>query len=311
MKKTLSIFLFTCVACFASYGQTNDFFTVTGKVILENGVDRDIVISAIYKGTNDIVLKKYLKANEPFALKFEFNKQFLVEFSCVDFYKKSINIDTHIDDVVMRHIDDIPPFPMIVSLFQRVDGVDDKFTESPVGKVYFDEYISGFIADVYTRDFDIKHFIKAEKLKIEKASDNPNKVPSANAANKASRIEVRTSWLARRDEMSYQDYINTADSLYDARMYNLARFFYVHAVKKCKHPAYCNKQIVRCQKKVEGNLKTIKKQELLVLKSMGDSLFNSEKYCKARFVFQKALLKAPLDKSLVKKIEECNKQIIK
>ncbi|QZT37774.1 hypothetical protein K5X82_02485 [Halosquirtibacter xylanolyticus] len=311
MKNALSFLLISCLSCLVSYGQKKDVFTVTGKVILESGVDRDVIISAFGKGNRDLIFKKYLKSNEPFAIKFEFNKEYQVEFSSENFYSKSINVDTHIDDVILKHSEDIPPFPMVVSLFQKVNGVSDGFTNKPVGRVFFDEYISGFIADVYTRDFDIKNFINSEKYKIERKSVNNLKKNGSSSLSEESYdvLEIKSLWMERKEEMSYRDYVLMGDSLYRKKMYNLARFFYVHAVRRTSDDEYCNRQILRCQDKMEKQMRNIKKQELLALKKIGDSLYECKNYCKARFIYQKAQLKAPLDKSLDERILNCNKMI--
>ncbi|MDC1107312.1 hypothetical protein OAT16_11430 [Prolixibacteraceae bacterium] len=311
MRRSLSILLLLSFWNMLSYGQKKNVFTVTGKVILESGVDREVAISAFFKGSRDIAIKRFIKSSEPFVLSFEYNCEYDIEFSSEDFYTKTIALDTHVDDMTLKNSDDIPPFPMVVSLFQRVDGVDDCFTKKPVGKIFFDEYIAGFVPDVYVRDYDIKSMIKSEKLKAKQESVKKRMNKSLKYSSEISydMLDIKSVWVSRKDRMTYKDYISLADSLYDKRMYNLARFFYVHAIRKTKSTSYCDKQIRRCQRNMEMQMVNLKKQELLALEKRGDSLFKGHFYGKARFMYQKAQQKAPLDRGLEKKILSCDRMI--
>ncbi|QZE15578.1 hypothetical protein K4L44_07020 [Halosquirtibacter laminarini] len=309
MNRSIFIIIILFFSSLLCLGQKKDVFVVTGKVVLERDVDQEITISAICVGTNDIYAKKYLKSKEPFSLKFEFNKEYLIEFSSENFYKKSIGIDTHIDAVVMNRLGEIAPFSMMVTLFQEVEGIDDSFTQKPVGKIYFDDYITGFTADVFTQDFDIEKYISTEKKKMEQEFAIKTKKQSSKANSKERVLEVRSSWSKYQNDKSYSELVFSADSLYGKKMYNLARFYYVKALNKAKDNSYCLGSINKCQKKVDQELRNIRVLEVKALIDLGDSLFSLEKYCRARFIYNKAHLKVPMDRSISQKIDHCNQLI--
>ncbi len=162
MKQFYRIFarivLFFAVFPATLYGQQEaGGLFLSGKITTEQG---NVNGAAIRMSRNGQPMKDYqVLPDGRFDLRFEFNNDYVLIFTRPENFSQKLTIDTHVPADVLRRDRKFPPFPVDISLFTEIKGIDRTFSENAIMKIFYSPAVDNFISEVYYNNPQIKKLI--------------------------------------------------------------------------------------------------------------------------------------------------------
>jgi len=184
-----SIAVFLMILCFCGAFSQGAWNVIVDGRVMEGSRKLDKAVITLYK--NGQVDKK---AKTPTTGKFTFmllpDNDYLIEISKVGYVSKKISISTK--DVPADKVKKgFPPYPIQISLFKEIEGLDVSILEQPIGKVKYDEKKDNFYEDqTYTKQVQTKLKKLSRELEVKQAAE----------AKKAEQVAARASAQAAADE---------------------------------------------------------------------------------------------------------------
>ena len=217
---------------------------------------------------------------------------YVIEISKPGLVSKSIRFSTM--DVPLDKVGKgFPPFPILIDLFEKIEGLDVAFLEKPIGKIRYYRKSDNF-------DYD-ESYTKPIQVRLKKLMKS--------YAQKMKEREAR-----------YQVVIDRADAFYDKKEYPVARSTYKSALSIKRNDKYASDRIKRIeailedkrQKKIDAKVRVVEAKNKALLEKYrrlidrADNEFNGEDYSRARLSYMDAAKAKSGDEYAKGRIEEIN-----
>ncbi|HIA12115.1 MAG TPA: carboxypeptidase regulatory-like domain-containing protein [Flavobacteriales bacterium] len=266
----------------------------------EIGVDGKVTKNGVALGGALVSLKINSKeeakikttGNGKFIFLLQPDNTYIIEISKPGLVSKSIEFSTKNvpDDKVGKGF---PPFPILIELFEEIEGLDIAFLEEPIGKIrYYDK------ADNFDYDESYTKPIQARLKRLMK-----------NYALKMKELQVR-----------YNEIIVRADASFDMGTYSTAISAYKSALSIKRNDKYAGERIneiqhileEKKQKKLDARTRVHETKKKALLDKYNrfidraDNEFNGEDYSRARLSYMEAAKVKADDEYAIGRIEEIN-----
>ena len=143
--------------CFSASAQRSNGLTVEGTVTVEEGIADDAIIQMYRDGRR---LDNYgIGASGNYKVELNYNHEWVLIFACPGNFPQKIVIDARVPREVLQKDPLFPPFPVNISLFTEIPGIERTFSENTVMKIYYSDKVDNFISDLYYNNAQIKHLI--------------------------------------------------------------------------------------------------------------------------------------------------------
>ncbi len=275
--------------CFAS-NQSKWEIGVDGKVT-KNGLPLGGALVSL-KINSKVEAKIKTTGNGKFVFLLQPDNTYIIEISMTGLVSKSIEFSTK--NVPENKVGKgFPPFPILIDLFEKIEGLDIAFLEKPIGKIRYYEKSDNFDYDEsYTKPIQarLKRLMKSYVIKMKE-----------------------------RDER-YKEVILRADASFDRGTYSASRSIYKSALAIRRNDKYAGDKVKEIeailaekkQEKIDSRARvqeTKKKARLEKYNSIIDRAnneFNGEDYSRARLSYMEAAKLKVGDEYAKGRIEEIN-----
>ncbi len=182
LRITIVILLF----CFFSAeiaAQRANGLAVEGKINVQQGSVDGAIIQMYQDGRR---MDNYgVGADGNYKVELNYNHKFELIFSRQDNFPQKIVIETAVPQNILQTNPRFPPFPLNINLFAEIPGIDRRFSENTVLKIYYSPNVDNFISELYYNDAQIAKLIEQAVLQsqlIGKEADYLSKLTKAELA---------------------------------------------------------------------------------------------------------------------------------
>ena len=260
--------------------QRSNGLAVEGTVTVEKGSVDGAVIEIFRNGrkTGDYGIG----SNGRFNMELNYGYEFILIFTRRDNFPLRIAVDTNVPQSVLQSNPRFPPFPLNITLFTQIDGIDKTFSENTVLKIFYSQQVDNFISETYYNNTRIKQLIDQailQSLQIGKEAGNLDGITKAEMA------EIRKD---------YDKLIRQAENEYNRQEYLTALDGYKAASKILPKETYPKDRIAEINDllalmMVQQEMEKALKDRLQALLVQGDQQFDQKKYEDAKSSYQRAL----------------------
>ena len=113
------------------------YFQISGRVRLEKGDPSGTIVKLTDLDSKQSEKSLTLSSSGKFDLELDYFKEYKMSVSKSGYYEKEIDISTMIPRNIWDKDSIFPPFPVIVSLYEKVEGVKLSFEGKPIGKLTY------------------------------------------------------------------------------------------------------------------------------------------------------------------------------
>jgi len=179
---TIVVLLF----CFFSaeiVAQRANGLAVEGKINVQQGSVDGAIIQMFQDGRR---MDNYgVGADGNYKVELNYNHKFELIFSRPDNFPQKIVVETAVPQNILQTNPSFPPFPLDINLFAEIPGIDRRFSENTVLKIYYSPNVDNFISELYYNDAQIAKLIEQAVLQsqlIGKEADYLSKLTRAELA---------------------------------------------------------------------------------------------------------------------------------
>ncbi len=253
---------------------------VTGNIVSESGPVNNAIATVFEDGRE--IQKTGIDESGKFNLIFSFNHEYILVLSGEDRFSKRIEISTFVPRHVLNDNPEFPPFVIEQSLFREIRGIDDRFSENTILRIFYDPGVDNFISEVFYSDSQIQEQIDNAVWRSEQVEK------TAEELIKLTNAELR---MMRRE---YTRWIQEAGENYQQGNYPEALMGYMAASRLFpKEPfpqdriAEINDLLLALQITVDLNqVRDEKSRELI---SLADEAFDAGSYEQAQIMYHQAI----------------------
>ena len=143
---TIVILLF----CFFSaeiVAQRANGLAVEGKINVQQGSVDGAIIQMFQDGRR---MDNYgVGPDGNYKVELNYNHKFELIFSRPDNFPQKIVVETAVPQNILQTNPRFPPFPLDINLFAEIPGIDRRFSENTVLKIYYSPNVDNFISELY------------------------------------------------------------------------------------------------------------------------------------------------------------------
>ncbi len=298
MGKYLKIILFNVILVFcavAVFGQRSNGLIVEGKVSAEQGSVDGAIIQMYQDGKR---LDNYgIPSGGRYKVELNYNHEFVLIFSRKDNFSQKIVVSTAVPQKVLQSDPLFPPFPVDVNLFTEIPGIDKRFSENTVLKIFYSQNVDNFISEVYYNDAQIKKMIDqaiAQSQVIGKEADYLSKLTKAELA------ELRKE---------YDGLLQSAEKDYSSEKFLDALDGYQAASRVFPKEQYPKDRIAEINdllglQMVAEDMAKARAERLDLLLKQADLQYSQLKYTEAKSSYNRALSIAPTNQHALQRVAE-------
>lgn len=266
--------------------QSKKYFVITGRIVPEAG-DAGTGVIEVKKNDKDITYIDIPK-NGRFRFELEFFNEYQLTFKYPGHFNKIILVSTEIPKEVWDRDNDFPPFPMIVTMLQEIEGIDKSFTLKPQGRIFYAKGIDNFDKESFISDIQFQEQLETAKAQANQVQKEVQSISKENAQDLAAK------------QKDFDQLIKEADTHYQRGEYQLALLKYVEARKLFPEKAYPNDRVAELQDLVKALELTAKQKADLEQKyqtaiSKANGFFEQKTYDSAKPLYEEALQYKPGD----------------
>ena len=288
----LIIIFFTFV--FPSTAQRSSGITVQGKISVQQGSVEGAVIQMYMDGRR---LDNYgVGADGNYKVELLYNHKYELVFVRQDNFPQKIAVDATLPRNVQNSDPFFPPFPVNVTLFTEIPGVDKSFSENTVLKIFYSADVDNFISETYYNDAQIAKLIEQAILQsqiIDKESEYLSKLTRAEQAELRREYNQLLEQAAK--EYSNEQFLAALDG------YKAASQIFPKEQFPKDRIAEINDLLGLMMAAAE--LDQAKLDRFNALISEADQLFNQNQYQLARNSYNRALSIKPTDQYATQQIK--------
>ncbi|MBN2635799.1 MAG: hypothetical protein JXR61_05975, partial [Prolixibacteraceae bacterium] len=181
--RNISLLFLFIISVFYGSAQRSIGITVEGKISVQQGAVDGAIIQIYSDGRR---LNDYgVGADGNYKLELLYDHKYELIFVRKDNFSKKIAVDANVPRSVLNSDPLFPPFPLNLTLFTEIPGIDKSFAENTVQKIFYSEDVDNFISETYYNDAQIAQLIEQAILQsqmIDKESDYLSKLTRAEQA---------------------------------------------------------------------------------------------------------------------------------
>ncbi len=170
-------------ASLAAMAQRSSGLMVEGNVSVEEGTADGAIIQIFEDGkkTEDYGIP----GNGNYRLELRYNHKFELIFQRENNFSQKIVVETDVPQDILLTNPKFPPFPVNITLFTEIPGIDKSFSENTVLKIFYSRSVDNFVSELYYNDAQIKRLIDQAILQggaVDKNADFMSKLTRAELA---------------------------------------------------------------------------------------------------------------------------------
>ncbi|MFZ2794838.1 MAG: hypothetical protein WAZ38_04600 [Prolixibacteraceae bacterium] len=273
---------------------------LSGKITTEQGSVDGTIIRMTRNGQP---MKDYqVLPDGRFNLRFEFNNDYVLVFTRPENFPQKLTINTHVPNDVLRRDRKFPPFPVDISLFTEIKGIDRTFSENAIMKIFYSPSVDNFIPEIYYNNPQIKKLIDQAILQ------------SQNVTREYDLLKRLTAAELAELKKEYDEFLVKAASEFDRGEYILSLGDYKAAGRIFPHEQYPKDRIAEINDLIailglqeELEKQTTEKYNQFIREA--DRQFTAREYPASRDNYSQALFLKPGDAYSTGRISEIDRLI--
>ena len=273
---------------------------LSGKITTEQGSVDGTIIRMTRNGQP---MKDYqVLPDGRFNLRFEFNNDYVLVFTRPENFPQKLTINTHVPNDVLRRDRKFPPFPVDISLFTEIKGIDRTFSENAIMKIFYSPSVDNFIPEIYYNNPQIKKLIDQAILQ------------SQNVTREYDLLKRLTAAELAELKKEYDEFLVKAASEFDRGEYILSLGDYKAAGRIFPHEQYPKDRIAEINDLIailglqeELEKQTTEKYNQFIREA--DRQFTAREYPASRDNYSQALYLKPGDAYSTGRISEIDRLI--
>ncbi len=194
----------------AAFAQRSSGLAVEGKISVEDGSPEGAIIQMHRDGLR---LDNYgVGADGHYKVELEYNHKYELVFEHAGHFSQKIAVETAVPKNVLDTDPRFPPFPIDITLFTEIPGIDASFSENNILKIFYSPSVDNFVKELYYNDAQIKKLIEQAVLQaqiVDKRADYMSKLTRAELAEL--RQEYNKLLEQAGKEYSNEEFLNALD----------------------------------------------------------------------------------------------------
>ncbi len=292
--KFISLVLLVFTFIFPATAQRSSGIALQGKISVQQGSVDGAVIQMYMDGSR---LDDYgVGADGNYKVELIYNHKYELIFVRKDNFPQKISVDATLPQSVINSNPFFPPFPLNVTLFTEIPGIDKSFSENAVLKIFYSSNVDNFISETYYNDAQIAKLIEQAILQsqvIDKEADYLSKL------SRAEQAELRRE---------YNQLLEQAAKEYSNEQFLAALDGYKAASQILPKEQFPKDRIAEINDLLgimmaAAELDKAKQDRFNALITDADQLFNRKEYQSARSAYNRALSIKPTDQHATQQIK--------
>ena len=151
-------------------------------------------------------------ADGHYKVELEYNHKYELVFEHAGHFSQKIAVETAVPKNVLDTDPRFPPFPIDITLFTEIPGIDASFSENNILKIFYSPSVDNFVKELYYNDAQIKKLIEQAVLQaqiVDKRADYMSKLTRAELAEL--RQEYNKLLEQAGKEYSNEEFLNALD----------------------------------------------------------------------------------------------------
>ncbi|MCK3684911.1 hypothetical protein [Maribellus sp. YY47] len=167
----------------AAFSQRSSGLAVEGKISVEDGTAEGAIIQMYRDGQR---LDNYgVGADGNYKVELSYNHKYELVFEHAGHFSQKIAVETAVPKAILDSDPRFPPFPVDITLFTEIPGIDASFSENNILKIFYSPSVDNFVKELYYNDAQIKKLIEQAVMQaqiVDKRADYMAKLTRAELA---------------------------------------------------------------------------------------------------------------------------------